>query len=175
MGVFWLGWAVVAGATLGGIVLAARQRARWMVWAFAVGVMLGTASAAFVAWGEFGWRWSGPSMMFAYQSTKQAFSAIHRLLWARDGSPLFFAFILFELPVAVGRDAVNWVVGLLLWPFYARALPSAWPGAAVGMFLASRPLLAWAVWFVQGAIGGAALVVPFVGFLRLIDPSGDQA
>lgn len=113
-------------------------------------------------------------MMFADQSTKQAFGAVYRLLWTWD-SLHFFPIILLRLPLAVGRDAVNWVIGLLLWPFYARALPSAWPGAAVGMFLASRPLLAWAVWFVQGAIGGAALVVPFVGFLRLINPSGDQA
>lgn len=174
MGVFWLGWAIVTGATLAGSVWAARQQARWVAWALAVGVMLGTASAAFVAWGEFGWRWSGPSMMFADQSTKQAFGAVYRLLWTWD-SLHFFPIILLRLPLAVGRDAVNWVIGLLLWPFYARALPSAWPGAAVGMFLASRPLLAWAVWFVQGAIGGAALVVPFVGFLRLINPSGDQA
>lgn len=169
MGVFWLWWAIVASGTLAGATFAARRGAGWVAWALGVGGALGIASAMFVAWGEFGWAWSGPSLEFADQSAEQAFSAVHRLLWTWD-SLLYFPIVLLQLPMAVGRDLVNWVVGLLLWPFYAAA----WPGAAIGMSLGGRPLLAWVAWFVQGAMGGAALVVPLAGFIRSIDPGAQR-
>lgn len=174
MEVVW--WGLTGGVVLvGGVlaILAARQL-RWVAWAAAVGVVVGVVSAILVAWAEFGWRLSGPALMFADQSNKQAFWVTRRLLWTED-SLLYLHIKLVQLPVAVGRDLVNWVVGLVVWPFYAAGgVPASWPGAALGTFLGPRPVLAWAVWFLQGAVGGIALVLVLVWFVRLFNPGGQR-
>ncbi|MDI6893466.1 MAG: hypothetical protein AB1503_02495 [Bacillota bacterium] len=163
-------WGVAASAVLVGGLIAALRSARWLRRALITGVLFGLLGAAFTAGGEFGWHASRAALLFADLAARRPYSAVDRFMRSSEFHPI--GLLLF--PGAVGSDVVNWGLGLLIWPLYAFPPDRApWPGAAVGMFLATRPVLAWATWFLQGALGGIALVVPLVWFVRLIGPEGE--